>query len=369
MMRGASGERDDPNRALGDRDVTGPIVGIIANPVSARDIRRIISHAGNLQITDRANILLRILAGLAATGISKVVMMPENAGIHGHLRRGLDRAASAGEARFPTLQLLDMAAVGDASDSARAARMMREMNVGAIVVLGGDGTHRVVISESGNVPIAGVSTGTNNAFPEMREPTIIGLAVGLAVTGAVPAGIAFGDNKCLEVAINDRREIALVDMAIVRERFVGSRAVWKADSFRELFVAFAEPGSIGLSSIVGLVAPVKRSSPFGRRLIFDDLPNAQFRVAAPIAPGLIEDIGIARVETLNFDTTVTPTVGSGSIALDGEREITFSERDRIQVTLRKAAFRTVDVPACMLFAASNGLFVESTRQAPITSHA
>jgi predicted polyphosphate/ATP-dependent NAD kinase len=347
--------------------VTGPVVGIIANPVSARDIRRVVSHAGNLQITDRANILLRILAGLAATGISKVVMMPENAGIYGHLRRGLDRTANAGEARFPALQLLDMTVCGDASDSAAAARMMRRMNVGAIIVLGGDGTHRVVVSEVGDVPIAGVSTGTNNAFPEMREPTITGLAAGLAVTGAVPAGVAFAGNKRLDVAINDRHEIALVDVAIVRERFVGSRAVWKAESFRELFVAFAEPGSIGLSSIVGLVAPVKRSSPFGRRVVFDDPADAQFRVAAPIAPGLIEDIGIARVETLDFDTPTALTVGSGSIALDGEREITFSERDRIAVTLRHAAFRTIDVAACMSFAGGNGLFVENTKQA--LSHA
>jgi predicted polyphosphate/ATP-dependent NAD kinase len=350
--------------------MTGPIVGIIANPVSARDIRRIVSHAGNLQITDRANILLRILAGLAATGVSQVVMMPENGGIYGHLRRGMDRAANAGEARFPAVELLDMAVCGDASDSTTAARMMRRMNVAAIIVLGGDGTHRVVVSGCGNVPIAGVSTGTNNAFPEMREPTVTGLAAGLAITGVVPADVAFVHNKCLEVAINDRREIALVDVAIVRERYVGSRAIWKAESFRELFVAFAEPGSIGLSSIAGLIAPVTRSAPLGRRLIFNDLPDdAPFRVTAPIAPGLIEDIGIARVETLDFDRSMTLTVGSGSIALDGEREITFSERDRISVTLREAAFRTIDVSACMSFAASNGSFVESTMQAPITSHA
>jgi predicted polyphosphate/ATP-dependent NAD kinase len=254
-----------------------------------------------------------------------------------------------------------MTVCGDSSDSATAARMMRKMNVGAIVVLGGDGTHRVVVSEAGDTPIAGVSTGTNNAFPEMREPTITGLAAGLAVTGSVPAAVAYVGNKRLEVAINDRREMALVDVAIVRERFVGSRAVWKADSFRELFVAFAEPGSIGLSSIVGSIAPVKRSAPFGRRVVFDDPSRAAFRVAAPIAPGLIEEIGVARVETLEFDTPAAFTVGSGSIALDGEREVTFSERDRISVTLRESAFRTIDVAACMSFAASNGLFVHQSQ--------
>jgi predicted polyphosphate/ATP-dependent NAD kinase len=347
--------------------VAGPIVGIIANPVSARDIRRIISHAGNLQITDRANILLRILAGLAATGVQQVVMMPENAGIYGHLRRALNRQMPADKARFPQLQLLDMTVTGQATDSATAARIMRKMDVGAIVVLGGDGTHRVVISESGNIPIAGVSTGTNNAFPKMHEPTVTGLAAGLAVTAAVPAAVAYADNKRLDVAINDRHEIALVDVAIVREQFVGSRAVWKADGFRELFVTFGEPGNIGLSSIAGLIAPVSRTSPFGRRIIFEDPELAPFRVAAPIAPGLIENIGIARVETLDFDMPTSLTVGSGSIALDGEREITFSERDRIDVTLRAAAFRTIDVLACMSFAASNGLFVETIRQVPIAS--
>ena len=345
----------------------GPIVGIIANPVSARDIRRVISHAGNLQITDRANILLRILAGLAATGIRQVVMMPENAGIYGHLRRALSRQTQVEKFRFPQLQLLDMTATGRAADSATAARIMRKMDVGAIIVLGGDGTHRVVISESGNIPIAGVSTGTNNAFPKIHEPTVTGLAAGLAVTGAVPAAVAYADNKRLDVTINDRREIALVDVAIVRDGFIGSRAVWKADGFRELFVTFGEPGNIGLSSIAGFTAPVTRTSPFGRRIIFEDPELAPFRVAAPIAPGLIEHIGIARVETLDFDTPTSLTVGSGSIALDGEREITFSERDRIHVTLRAAAFRTIDVAACMSFAASNGIFVETIRQVPIAS--
>lgn len=347
--------------------MSAPVVGIIANPVSARDIRRVISHAGNLQVTDRANILLRILAGLAASGIREVVMMPEKAGIYTHLRRALERAANVGEGKFPQLRLLEMTVTGQAADSATAARMMRKMNVGAIVVLGGDGTHRVVIAECGDTPVAGVSTGTNNAFPEMREPTITGLAVGLAVTGVVPAATAFAGNKRLEIEINERHEIALVDVAVVRERFVGSRAVWKADSFRELFVTFGEPTNIGLSSIVGLLAPVKRREPFGRRVVFADPADAPFRLSAPIAPGLIEEIGIARVETVDFDTPVALTVGAGSLALDGERELTFSEHDRIQILLREAAFRTVDVPGCMAFAASSGLFVETTEQASIAS--
>jgi hypothetical protein len=172
--------------------------------------------------------------------------------------------------------------------------------------------------------------------------------------------------------INGRQEIALVDVAIVREQFVGARAVWKPESLCELFVTFGAASSIGLSSVVGLLAPVTRNEPFGRRVLFADPGRAPFRLAAPVAPGLIEDVGIERVETVAFDTPMPLTVASGSIALDGEREITFSERDLVQVTLRKAAFRTIDISACMSFAASKGLFLERTRQAasahPAKSH-
>ena len=72
-------------------------VGIIANPVSARDIRRVIANATALQITDRANIVLRVLACLNACGIGTVVMMPEHGGIRSHVRRGLERSKNRGE--------------------------------------------------------------------------------------------------------------------------------------------------------------------------------------------------------------------------------------------------------------------------------
>src|SRR5215510_1736923 len=96
----------------------GPVVGIIANPVSARDIRRVVAHAGSLQVTDRANIVLRILAGLAAVGVRQAVMMPENAGIRMHLARAMMRATNIGEARFPDLSFLDMRVTAQAADSA-----------------------------------------------------------------------------------------------------------------------------------------------------------------------------------------------------------------------------------------------------------
>lgn len=337
--------------------MAGPVVGIIANPLSARDIRRVVAHAGGLQTADRASIVICILAGLAASGVDQVIMMPDNVGLSAHLLRAMARIGRTGEAAFPELRFLEMKVTGEAADSATAARRMREIDVAAIIVLGGDGTHRVVVSQCGKVPIAGISTGTNNAFTAMREPTVTGLAVGLAVTGAVPAAVAYADNKKLEAFINDRHEIALVDIAIVRDRFVGSRALWNAKAFAELFVTFAEAGSIGMSSIVGLLAPVARSSPFGRRVIFAPLETAPSRLAAPIAPGLIQTTGIERTETIAFDTPMSLTTAAGAIAFDGEREVTFSEKDEVRVVLRAAAFRTIDVSACMAHAATKHRFV------------
>lgn len=56
-------------------------VGIIANPVSARDIRRIISHASGLPLGERVNMLIRILSALAACGVDEVLLMPEMEGL------------------------------------------------------------------------------------------------------------------------------------------------------------------------------------------------------------------------------------------------------------------------------------------------
>ncbi len=333
-----------------------PLVGIIANPVSARDIRRVIANATSLQITDRANIVLRVLACLKASGVRQVVMMPENGGIRHHVRRGVERSRNLGEDEFPDIAYLDMAVSGTVDDTVRAADLMRQMKVAAIVVLGGDGTHRAVVSRSGDIPIAGISTGTNNAFPEHREPTITGLAVGLAVTGQVPQSIAYAPNKKLSVRINDAAcEIALVDVALVTERVVGARALWKPETFRELFVTFADPEVIGMSAIAGLLEPVKRHEPGGLHVLLGAVEDTPLALSVPIAPGFVRPIGIASWQKLAAGKSYGPQMAAGSIALDGERELSFSERDRVQVTLEENAFRTVNVAAVMDHAARHGL--------------
>lgn len=358
LPTGSQGSGNQRQIHQGDsrRNPLAPTVGIIANPVSARDIRRVIANATSLQITDRANIVLRVLACLKASGVGQVLMMPENGGIRHHVRRGVERSRNLGENEFPDLAYLDMAVTGTVEDTIRAADLMRQKQVAAIVVLGGDGTHRAVVSRSGAVPIAGISTGTNNAFPEHREPTITGLATGLAVTGRVPADIAYAPNKKLVVRLNGQAaEVALVDVALVTERVVGARALWKAETFRELFVTFADPEVIGMSAIAGLLEPVGRNEPGGVHVLLAPPEEAELKLSVPIAPGYVREIGVVSWQKLKAGRAYGPQIAAGSIALDGERELSFSERDHVQIALEENAFRTVDVAAVMDYAARHGL--------------
>ncbi|WP_284165382.1 hypothetical protein [Frigidibacter sp. SD6-1] len=84
---------------------------------------------------------------------------------------------------------------------------------------------------------------------------------------------------------------------------------------------------------------------------------------APIAPGLIEEVGIGGVEKVLPDTVYLPSVSAGSFALDGERELTFSETCDVSIRLQTDAFRTVNVPDCMAYAARHGLLTRAASEA------
>lgn len=332
-----------------------PLIGIIANPVSARDIRRVVANAGSLQITDRANIVLRVLAALAACGIAEVVMMPDRGGIAGHVMRGLARPQHGGGHGFPHLSFLDMPVTGTVEDTRCAARLMRNAGVAAIVVLGGDGTHRAVVSQCGTIPIAGISTGTNNAFPEHREPTVTGLAAGLVAIGGIPRAVALVANKALRVSAGGRTDIAVVDAAFVTDGYAGARAVWRMETLRELFVTFADPEVIGLAAIAGFLQPVSRRSRGGLQVRFAPPQEAPMTITAPVAPGLIETVGVVAFGPMLPGVAVTPSLASGSVALDGEREWTLGAGEAVTVTLVDDAFVSIDVAAVVGFAARHGL--------------
>ncbi len=242
-----------------------------------------------------------------------------------------------------------------------------------IVCLGGDGTARVVAAACGDVPVLPLSTGTNNAFPQLREATVAGLAAALLATGAVDVDSGTRRAATLLVTVptggsgGDRVENALVDVAVARTSDVGARALWDPQVLTELYVAFAEPDGIGLSSVPGLICPSPRHEPDGVALQLCPPDEAPLVVRAPIAPGLVRSVGVRSWRRLAMGERVEVTTPSGVIAVDGERELAFNAgRAPPVVELSPNGPRVVDIAAVMAAAAAEGLLREASRPAPDT---
>jgi predicted polyphosphate/ATP-dependent NAD kinase len=317
-------------------------VGIVANPASGRDIRRLVAGASVFGNPDKAAMVFRLLTGLGAAGVRRALMMPAGDGLSPTLHRQMSaRPRTHGE--LPALEELDMPLTATAVDTTHAVERMRAEGVSAIVVLGGDGTHRVVAKACGDVPICALSTGTNNVFPEMREATVAGMATGLVATGRGGPGALRQESALVVERPGAGPDLALVDVAVTSERFVGARALWRPEMLCELFVTFADPGAVGLSSVAGMLAPGGRGV---HVRIARDPSHAKVVAQVALAPGLVTPIAVASFETLEHGVPVALAPGGHSIALDGEREIERHGDDGATVRLVDGPLR-IDVDAVM----------------------
>jgi predicted polyphosphate/ATP-dependent NAD kinase len=334
-------------------------VGVVANPASGRDIRRLVTGASVFDNAEKGSMVFRLLAGLGATGVEKVWMMPAGEGLSGSLVRRMrshTRHHAADAARMPVLEFLDMPMRGDARDSVEATRMLVDLGVGAIVVLGGDGTGRAVAKACGGVPLCALSTGTNNAFPYLMESTVAGIATGLVTTGRVPHDVAMTRHKRLDVRCGEARDLALVDVAASSDRFIGARALWRVANLSDAVVTFADPGAVGLSGIAGQVHQAARTGDHGLYLRLGDPAHADAAVTVALAPGLVAHVGVSDVREIGFGEVVELPPADGCLALDGEREIERDDTDTVTVVLAPGPL-VIDVDAVMTHAAANSTLV------------
>ena len=321
-------------------------VGIIANPAAGKDIRRLVAQGRFVPNQEKVNILKRILAGLEATGVTDIVMMPDMAMLG---KGALDGAKSALNVEF-----LDMTVFNAERDSIRAAELMAEIGVGSLITLGGDGTNRAVAKGCAGVPLVPVSTGTNNVFPVMAEGTLAGLAAGIVARGLVPPQEATLPSKRLEVYVDGAlRDIALVDVAISTERFVGARAIWDMSTVHALYLARAEPASIGLSAIGAQLRPVSMTDESG---LYIRLGQGGETVNAPVAPGVIIPVHIARWAAMDIGERIDIELRPCTVALDGERAFTLLPGKQAHVSLSANGPRVVSIDAALRLAALNGTF-------------
>jgi predicted polyphosphate/ATP-dependent NAD kinase len=328
------------------------LVGIIANPASGKDIRRVVAHATTVNNQEKVSIVRRVLLALYAGGICRVEIMPDHFGIGERALKGL---RDHPEIQMAT-SLIDMPIAHATEDSLRAARILANAGVGCILVLGGDGTCRAVSKGCGGKPLLPISTGTNNVVPYFVEGTVAGSAAAyVALHPEVERERLCYRHKRLLVHVNGAEvDQALVEVALISTGFVGARAVWEADRLRKVFVTRAHPHNIGMSTIVGNIRPVDPTHPGGTSVTMS--PNGQ-KVMVPLAPGHLVPVSIG--EITDMEPGVRYPVESerpATLALDGEREITLYKDDGAEVSLELDGPWIVDVERTLLMAVEEGIF-------------
>jgi predicted polyphosphate/ATP-dependent NAD kinase len=330
-----------------------PLVGIIANPASGRDIRRLVAYGTVFDNNEKTAIVRRVLLGLEAVGITRVAYMPEHD--FGILPRAINGLPGHSQGPGSSLQAfpLSMPVLATGADSTRAAYILAEMGAGCIITLGGDGTNRAVARGCGNVPLISISTGTNNVFPAFIEGTIAGMAAGLVASGCVGANAVRRAPRLAVLVDGEEKESALVDVVLSSVPFVGSRAIWDLSTVNEVVLARVAPATIGLSALGGalLNGTAKGAEQPGMHIL---LGSGGLRVLAPLAPGLIEWVAVTEYKRLAINDIVRFQPGTGTIALDGEREIELSAASVVEVRLCADGPFVVDVPAALEGAALAG---------------
>jgi predicted polyphosphate/ATP-dependent NAD kinase len=323
-------------------------VGIIANPASGKDIRRLVAHGSVFNNQEKVYIVRRVLLGLQATGVEEVIFMPDTFNIGERAIDGLKLSLKT--------SMLQMTLHGTHEDSSKAAERFREMEVGCIITLGGDGTNRAVSKGCGEIPLLPISTGTNNVFPYMIEGTIAGMAAGVVTLQIVKLDRVIQQTKRLEIERNDQFiDVALIDAVVYNDIFLASRALWNMSKVQEIVLTRAEPSNIGLSSIGGCLYSGSLNERHGIRI---RVGKGNQKVLAPIAPGLIERIGIESYSLIHLNEAVEVKSKPSIIALDGEREIEVRRKDRVSIRLTNKGPYVINIKEVLKEAAQNGFFVK-----------
>jgi predicted polyphosphate/ATP-dependent NAD kinase len=315
--------------------------------MAGKDIRRLVAYGSRIDNQEKVNIVRRILLGLESAGVAEVLLMPDTFRIADKALEGIHQPLQL------QMHILDMEVRGDAKDSLRAAQHMCDAGAQCLLILGGDGTHRVVAKASGTIPLVPISTGTNNVFPQMLEGTVAGLAAGFYAGYAAQLDGVILPTKRLEIWRDGAlQDIALIDVAVSVQQFVGARALWDVSGIQELFLTQGTPSNIGLSSIAGWSHPITMVDAAGLHLV---LGNGGRQVRAPIAPGLILPVGISHERLLGPGERLPIRHAPAMLALDGERELLVRPGEQWEVALSWDGPKVLNVDRTLLLAQRQGL--------------
>ena len=322
-------------------------VGIIPNPASGKDIRRLVAYGSVFDNNEKVNIVRRIVLGLDAMGVKDVLFMPDYFGIG---IRALEDLTVSIKTDF-----LDMPVNNNPEDSARAAEIMNKSGTACIITLGGDGTNRVVAKTCADTPLLPISTGTNNVFPVMVEGTLAGMAAGVTAlnSSSRPDFVKQVPRLVLKRG-PEIVDLALIDVVVSKPGFIASRAVWDISKVKEIFLSRAEPGHIGFSSIGGHIPDLPPSAGKGIHIL---IGPGKHEVKAPIAPGLVRSVPVQSYRVFEPDEEIPIGRCPAMIALDGERERIEGKKGQVAIGIEVKGPWVIDIPRALQKAAERHLFL------------
>ncbi|WP_071394060.1 ATP-NAD kinase family protein [Bacillus tuaregi] len=332
-------------------------IGIIANPASGKDIRRLVSHATIIDNHEKINMVKRIILGAQAFGVDQIYIMPDtyNTGYKALEQLGYSEELTC------RVDVLTMKLQASLHDTMGAAQMMEELGVGCILVMGGDGTSRAVAKTISETPIISISTGTNNVYPQMVEGTVAGMAAAVMASGHYSKNIICTKDKRIEIYKNDMLvDIALIDAVISKNVVVGSKAIWNLEDMLQIVVSRAHPASIGFSAIVGCKEMIREEDDYGASI---SLTEKEYTVVAPLAAGVIQKIKIGEPKLLQLhESYLYAAEHNGMIAVDGEREVPFYKGEELTFKITREGPYRVNIRKAIEAAQKEGFFTISNSE-------
>lgn len=324
-------------------------IGILANPAAGRDVRRLAARASVSTLESKRDQVARAAVGALAAGVRRIAVLREP---HRVSVGALESLAVDVE-----VEALDVGARLSAEDTRRAARRMRDLGCGAVIVLGGDGTNRAVAQAWPEAPIVPISTGTNNAFPSLVEATSAGLAAGLVASGALALEAVASRAKVVRARLPGGEEaLALVDVVRLVDDTVGNLMPFEPTRIREVFLARAEPTAVGVSPIGGLLAPSRHEDDFGVRVRCVGHDDGGEPLLVPISPGLFGRVHVAAHRRLALGEACR-IEGPGVLAFDGDREHELLPGACVEVRVVRDGPWVIDVSRALAEAAERRLLV------------
>jgi hypothetical protein len=326
-------------------------VGILVNPSSGRDVRRIAARASVSTLETKRDQVARAVVGAAASGASKILVVRD-------LMRIAERAVENLRIHAD-IEIVIVETCYKARDTELAAEALRRAGCGAIVLFGGDGTSRVFAKAWSDAPLVPLSTGTNNVFPMMIEAGIAGAAAGLVASGGVTTLEVAPRAKVVRVEIDgEKDDLALVDAVLLVDDSVGNLMPYDAKLIRKAVLARAEPAAVGISPLGGLLMPSGADDDFGVAVTCAAADESGGRaILVPISPGLYRSVRVTDTVRLELGESIT-VEGPGVLAFDGDRERALAAGQTARLRVVRDGPRVIDVPKTLRLAAERGLYLD-----------